>query len=93
MWNSILLSKFAMRLKILMYLNGEDNAALAEVLGCSAGRISLLRCCSTRPTDLEVQILAEHYNVSEKFIMGDTTIALLSIDRGGNQAIVYREVV
>ena len=82
-----------MRLKILMYLNNEDNTALAEVLGCNIGRISLLRCCSTRPTDREVQILAEHYDVSEKFIMGDTMIALLSIDRGGNQAIVYREVV
>ena len=91
MWNSVLLSKFAMRLKILMYLNNEDNASMAEVLGCTAGRISLLRCCGTRPTDREVQVLAEHYNVSEKFLIGDTSLALMSIDRVGNQAIVFKE--
>ena len=91
MWNSVLLSKFAMRLKILMYLSNETNATLAEILGCNTSRVSLLRCCGTRPTDREVQVLAEHYNVTEKFMVGDTALALMSIDRVGNQSIVFRE--
>lgn len=91
MWNSVLLSKFAMRLKILMYLSNETNATLAEILGCNTSRVSLLRCCGTRPTDREVQVLAEHYNVTEKFMIGDTALALMSIDRVGNQSIVFRE--
>lgn len=91
MWNSVLLTKFAMRLKILMYLSNETNATLAEILGCNTSRVSLLRCCGTRPTDREVQVLAEHYNVTEKFMVGDTALALMSIDRVGNQSIVFRE--
>ena len=91
MWNSVLLSKFAMRLKILMYLSNETNATLAEILGCNTSRVSLLRCCGTRPTDREVQVLAEHYNVTEKFMVGDTALALMSIDRVGNPSIVFRE--
>lgn len=74
-----------------MYLSNETNATLAEILGCNTSRVSLLRCCGTRPTDREVQVLAEHYNVTEKFMIGDTALALMSIDRVGNQSIVFRE--
>ena len=74
-----------------MYLSNETNATLAEILGCNTSRVSLLRCCGTRPTDREVQVLAEHYNVTEKFMVGDTALALMSIDRVGNQSIVFRE--
>lgn len=82
-----------MRLKILMYLNGEDNAMLAKVLGCKADRVSLLRCCGTRPTKDEMAILSAHYRVTEDFMSGDGSMLILSEDRIGNQNMVFREVL
>lgn len=93
MWNAVLLSKFAMRLKILMYLNGEDNTQLAEVLGCNASRVSLLRCCGTRPTNTEIVKLSEHYSITEDFLSGGGSFVLISEDNMGNQNLIFREVL
>ena len=91
MWNPVLVTKFSMRLKIMMYLHNEDNTSVAKLLGCTADRVSSLRCSGARPTENEVEILAKHYNVPDSFILGESQIRIITQDQFGHQNIVYSE--
>lgn len=91
-WNYIALERFSFRLKILMYLHNEDNKSLAKLLNCKLVRISNFRSCAAAPKDNEVKILAEHYNVPINFMCGDSTLMLITEDRGGNRNLIYKDV-
>ena len=91
--NPIQQSKFACRLKILMYIYGENNAMIAKTIGCKIERISNFRCCASRPTEREIIALAEHYNVPVNFMLGDSKLILLTEDRCGNQSLIYKEMI
>lgn len=91
--NSIQQGKFASRLKLFMIIRGEDNTTVANAIGCKVERISNFRCCASRPTEKELAALAEHYNVPVSFMSGDSKLILLTEDRGGNQTLIYKEVI
>jgi hypothetical protein len=92
-WNCILQEKFAYRLKLLMMMHKDSNDTVAKWLGCSRERISNLRCCASKPTDKEVEVIAAHYDVPVSFMSGDSKLILITEDRGGNQQLIYKEVI
>jgi hypothetical protein len=76
-----------------MMLHSETNSDISALLGCKLARISNFRCCASKPTNIELTKLAEHYNVPINFLYGDSKLIVMSEDRGGNQSVVSKELI
>lgn len=90
--NAVALCKFSVRLKLLMMLSGEENKHIVDVLGCKNARVTNLRCAATKPTDKELMLLAEHFDVPVSFLEGTSRMIINAEDNKGQLSRVFTDV-
>ena len=90
--NAVALCKFSVRLKLLMLLTGEENKHIVDVLGCKNARVTNLRCAATKPTDKELMLLAEHFDVPVEFLDGTSRMIINAANKTGQVSQVFADI-